>query len=73
MGILFALAKALEARDDNTSSHSLNVTRYSMMLGEQLGLDEDELRALSQGGLRGDATVLRSDRCFTPFLIAVKP
>ena len=54
MGILFALAKALEARDDNTSSHSLNVTRYSMMLGEQLGLDEDELRALSQGALLHD-------------------
>ena len=54
MGILFALAKALEARDDNTSSHSLNVTRYSMMLGEHLGLDEDELRALSQGALLHD-------------------
>ena len=41
MGILFALAKALEARDDNTSSHSLNVTRYSMILGQHLGLDEE--------------------------------
>ncbi len=54
MGILFALAKALEARDDNTSSHSLNVTRYSILLGEHLGLDEDELRALSQGALMHD-------------------
>jgi putative nucleotidyltransferase with HDIG domain len=54
MGILFALAKALEARDDNTSSHSLNVTRYSMLLGEHLGLDEEELRALSQGALMHD-------------------
>jgi len=54
MGILFALAKALEARDDNTSSHSLNVTRYSMLLGEHLGLDEEELRALSQGALLHD-------------------
>lgn len=54
MGILFALAKALEARDDNTSSHSLNVTRYSMMLGEDLGLDAEELRALSQGALLHD-------------------
>jgi putative nucleotidyltransferase with HDIG domain len=54
MGILFALAKALEARDDNTSSHSLNVTRYSMLLGEHLGLSEEELRALSQGALLHD-------------------
>jgi len=54
MGILFALAKALEARDDNTSSHSLNVTRYSMLLGEHLGLDEEELRVLSQGALMHD-------------------
>ena len=54
MGILFALAKALEARDDNTSSHSLNVTRYSMLLGEHLGLDEEKLRALSQGALLHD-------------------
>ena len=54
MGILFALAKALEARDDNTSSHSLNVTKYSMLLGEHLGLNEDELRSLSQGALLHD-------------------
>jgi len=54
MSILYALAKALEARDDNTSSHSLNVTRYSMLLGEHLGLDEEELRDLSQGALLHD-------------------
>ena len=54
MGILFALAKALEARDDNTSSHSLNVTRYSMLLGQYLGLDEEELRILKQGALLHD-------------------
>jgi len=54
MGILFALAKALEARDDNTSSHSLNVTKYSMLLGEHLGLDQEELRSLSQGALLHD-------------------
>jgi putative nucleotidyltransferase with HDIG domain len=54
MGILYALAKALEARDDNTSSHSLNVTRYSTLLGEHLGLDEEELRSLRQGALLHD-------------------
>jgi putative nucleotidyltransferase with HDIG domain len=54
MAILFALAKALEARDDNTSTHSLNVTRYSMLLGQRLGLDEDQLRALGQGAMLHD-------------------
>ena len=54
MAILFALAKALEARDDNTSAHSLNVTRYSMLLGQHLGLDEEQLRALGQGAMLHD-------------------
>ena len=54
MGILFALAKALEARDDETASHSLNVTKYSMILGQQLGLDEEEMRALGQGAMLHD-------------------
>ena len=54
MAILFALAKALEARDDNTSTHSLNVTRYSMLLGQHLGLDEEQLRTLGQGAMLHD-------------------
>ncbi|MGB6971573.1 MAG: HD domain-containing protein, partial [Desulfobulbales bacterium] len=54
MGILFALAKALEARDDDTASHSLNVTKYSMLLGQQLGLDEEEMRILGQGAMLHD-------------------
>jgi putative nucleotidyltransferase with HDIG domain len=54
MAILFALAKALEARDDNTSSHSINVTRYSMLLGQHLGLDEEQLRTLGQGAMLHD-------------------
>ena len=54
MAILFALAKALEARDNNTSVHSLNVTRYSMLLGQYLGLDEEQLRALGQGAMLHD-------------------
>ncbi len=54
MAILFALAKALEARDDYTSAHSLNVTRYSMLLGQHLGLDEEQLRTLGQGAMLHD-------------------
>ena len=54
MGILFALAKALEARDDDTASHSLNVTKYSMLLGRQIGLDDEEMRILGQGAMLHD-------------------
>ncbi len=54
MGILFALAKALEARDDDTASHSLNVTKYAMLLGQQLGLDDEEIRVLGQGAMLHD-------------------
>ena len=54
MAILFALAKALEARDDNTSAHSLNVTKYSMLLGQRLGLNEEQLRILGQGAMLHD-------------------
>jgi putative nucleotidyltransferase with HDIG domain len=54
MGILFALAKALEARDDDTASHSLNVTKYAMLLGRQLGLTEEEMRILGQGAMLHD-------------------
>ena len=54
MGILFALAKALEARDDDTASHSLNVTKYSMLLGHQIGLDEEQMRVLGQGAMLHD-------------------
>ena len=54
MGILFALAKALEARDDDTASHSLNVTKYAMLLGRQIGLDDEELRILAQGAMLHD-------------------
>ncbi len=54
MGILFALAKALEARDDDTASHSINVTKYAMLLGLQIGLDEEEMTVLGQGAMLHD-------------------
>ena len=54
MGILFALARALEARDDDTASHSLNVTKYAMLLGRQLGLEDEEMRVLGQGAMLHD-------------------
>lgn len=51
---LQSLARALEAKDRNTASHSSRVAKYSVMLGRRLGLDEDELKLLKQGALMHD-------------------
>lgn len=51
---LQSLAKALEAKDSNTASHSSRVAKYSVMLGRRLGLDEKELKLLKQGALMHD-------------------
>lgn len=54
MGTLNSLTKALEAKDDYTASHSANVTRYSIALGQQLGLSQMELDTLKQGAMHHD-------------------
>lgn len=52
--MLQSLAKALEARDRNTSSHSARVARYSVQIGRRLGLPDNELLLLKQGALMHD-------------------
>jgi len=54
MGTLSSLTKALEAKDNYTASHSANVTRYSLDLGQQLGLDKTDLEILKQGAMLHD-------------------
>ncbi len=54
LGMLQSLAKALEAKDAYTASHSGRVARYSVMLGRRLGLPEDQLVQLKQGALVHD-------------------
>lgn len=49
-----ALAKALEAKDAYTASHSARVAKFSVKLGRRLGLDEQELKMLKQGALMHD-------------------
>jgi putative nucleotidyltransferase with HDIG domain len=51
---LQSLAKALEAKDSNTASHSSRVAKYSVMLGRRLGLEEQQLKLLKQGALMHD-------------------
>ncbi len=49
-----ALAKALEAKDAYTATHSARVSRYSVLLGRRIGLPEQELTLLKQGALMHD-------------------
>ncbi|HEY7196086.1 MAG TPA: diguanylate cyclase [Gaiellaceae bacterium] len=49
-----ALANALEARDEYTSSHARAITDMALLIGEQLGLDPAGLKRLELGALFHD-------------------
>jgi response regulator RpfG family c-di-GMP phosphodiesterase len=51
---LKALAAALETRDTDTHGHSERVVSFSLRLGRELNLDEDQLRSLEFGALLHD-------------------
>jgi putative two-component system response regulator len=52
--ILFALARAVEARDKNTSDHCERLASLSVALGTAIGLNAEQLQALHQGGFLHD-------------------
>lgn len=49
-----SLTKALEAKDVYTARHSGRVAHYSVLLGKQVGLSDEELLLLRQGALMHD-------------------
>lgn len=51
---LRALVMALEMRDSETRGHSERVVNFSLRLGRELGLSEEEMRALEFGALLHD-------------------
>lgn len=51
---LLALARAVEARDPYTSGHMERVARLALRLGEEMGLEADQLQAIHKGGLLHD-------------------
>jgi putative two-component system response regulator len=53
-GILFALARSVEARDKYTGMHCERLATYSVALGRALGLSRLELVALYRGGYLHD-------------------
>lgn len=52
--ILFAVARAVEARDEGTGEHCERLSRLAALLGETLGLDEESLKALRRAGYLHD-------------------
>jgi response regulator RpfG family c-di-GMP phosphodiesterase len=51
---LKALTAALETRDQETHGHSERVVNFSLRLGQELGLDEEQLTSLEFGSLLHD-------------------
>jgi putative nucleotidyltransferase with HDIG domain len=51
---LTALMSALDARDRETEGHSMRVSRLACLLGEELGLNGYQLKALERGALLHD-------------------
>ncbi len=53
-GVLFALARAVEARDRYTIYHAERVGRYAQAIGAAYGLVDDDTELLYQGGVLHD-------------------
>ena len=51
---ILAIAKAVDAKDENTSQHSMRVSEYSVLLARELGFSEDECENLRKAALLHD-------------------
>lgn len=70
---IIMLAQMVELRDEYTGGHTQRVTRYAMLLGEHLGLSDDELELIHIGTPLHDIgkigitdAILRAPRRLTP-------
>jgi cyclic di-GMP phosphodiesterase len=52
--VLFTLALSVEAKDPYTNNHCDRLARYSVALGQKLGLSPEQLKALHRGGILHD-------------------
>ena len=66
--VLFSLALSVEARDPYTRGHCERLAEMSALLGEQLGLPEDHIKALRRAGIVHDI-----GKVVVPDAILLKP
>src|SRR5436190_136616 len=52
--VLFALARCIEGKDPNTEGHCERLSGYSVRLGQEIGLPEEQLVALRRAGIVHD-------------------
>ena len=52
--VILSLALTIEARDAKTDGHCQRLARYGVIVGRQLGLNDDDLGALTKGGYLHD-------------------
>jgi putative two-component system response regulator len=52
--VIVSLALTIEARDSTTGGHCQRLARYASELGRALGLDDDDVSALTRGGFLHD-------------------
>jgi len=67
-GVLFSLAKSIEARDPYTHGHCERLANMSACLGEKLGLPEEDIKALRRAGVVHDV-----GKVAVPDAILLKP
>jgi energy-coupling factor transport system substrate-specific component len=51
---ILAIAKTVDAKDENTSKHSQRVADYSVMIANELGMDKDKCEVLKKTALLHD-------------------
>jgi len=66
--VLFTLARSIEGKDSYTGGHCDRLSDYSERLGRRIGLREEEIKALRQGGIVHDV-----GKVAVPDAILLKP
>jgi len=61
--VVFALATAIEQKDDYTEGHGERVSVYARLLAEHVGLSEAEVRAVHTGGILHDVGKIGCPDC----------
>ena len=51
---IIAIARAVDAKDERTSQHSWRVSEYSVLIGKQMGLSEEDVENLRRAALVHD-------------------